>query len=110
MSINKELKFTKWYEENVVGKYEDAPYNYFTDDEWFYGLPNELKKSIIKVNEKSYDDLLYDMYLELLDGNIRSYIFDKRNGDYSDDDIQYLLQYLDYHEYEYSKEDDKDEI
>lgn len=56
MSINKEFKFTKWYEENVEDKYDDAPYNYFTDDEWFDSLPNELKKSIIKVSEKSYDD------------------------------------------------------
>lgn len=67
MSINKELKFTKWYENHVVGKHEDAPYNYFMDDEWFDSLPNELKKSIIKVNEKSYDDKIVEYLWEYHD-------------------------------------------
>lgn len=97
MSINKELKFTKWYENHVVGKHEDAPYNYFMDDEWFDSLPNELKKSIIKVNEKSYDDDSYEALLNDLEVEIKYYIFDNCNGNYDDETVEYLWEYHDYY-------------
>lgn len=64
MSINKELKFTKWYEENVVGKYEDAPCNYFMDDEWFDSLPNGMKDIIKKINITPRDTICFDYLLE----------------------------------------------
>lgn len=34
---------------------------------WFDSLPNELKKSIIKVNEKSYDDKIVEYLWEYHD-------------------------------------------
>lgn len=105
MSINKELKFTKWYENHVVGKYEDAPYNYFMDDEWFDSLPNDLQNIIIKANvipiNKEY--LYYDIILEELEIEIKDLMYDNQNKKITNEDIQYLLQYLDFCEIRYNE-------
>jgi hypothetical protein len=105
MSINKELKFTKWYENHVVDKYEDAPYNYFMDDEWFDSLPNDLQNIIIKANvipiNKEY--LYYDIILEELEIEIKDLMYDNQNKKITNEDIQYLLQYLDFCEIRYNE-------
>ncbi|MDU4652526.1 hypothetical protein [Sneathia sanguinegens] len=105
MSINKELKFTKWYENHVVDKYEDAPYNYFMDDEWFDSLPNDLQNIIIKANvipiNKEY--LYYDIILEELEIEIKDLMYDNQNKKITNKDIQYLLQYLDFCEIRYNE-------
>ena len=33
MSRNKEIKFAKWWEENILEGYRKEKYNYFLDDE-----------------------------------------------------------------------------
>ena len=40
MSRNQEIKFAKWWEENILDEYRNEKYNYFLDDEWFNFLPN----------------------------------------------------------------------
>lgn len=105
MSRNKEIKFVKWFDNMLLNKEfkNEYPYNYFLNDKWFENLPENLQKSIIKLDNSDYKNEFYDIYLERLDGDIRSYIHNERNGNFDDEDIKYLLLYLEYCESKYSE-------
>ena len=71
MSRNQEIKFAKWWEENILDEYRNEKHNYFLDDDWFNSLPKELKELIIKIDDSSWNDDDYEYYLEELE-----YLFD----------------------------------
>ena len=43
MSRNQEIKFVKYWEENVKEEYKNEMHNFFTYDWWFEKLPKDLK-------------------------------------------------------------------
>ena len=47
MSRNKEIKFAKWWEENILDEYRNEKHNYFLDNDWFNSLPKDLKEIIL---------------------------------------------------------------
>ena len=46
MSRNKEIKFAKWWEENILDEYRAIKENYFLDDNCFNSLPKDLKEIV----------------------------------------------------------------
>ena len=104
MSRNKEIKFAKWWEENILDEYREEKYNYFLDDEWFNSLPKDLKDIILKIDDSSWDDEDYEYYLEDLEFEIKSYLEEYKHNYYYDEEIQYLFDFSRYSEnYETNK-------
>ena len=99
MSRNKEIKFAKWWEENILEGYRKEKYNYFLDDEWFNSLPKDLKELILKIDDSSWEDDNYDYYLEELESEIKSYLGEYKHWNYNDTEIQYLFEFSDFLEY-----------
>ena len=89
MSRNKEIKFAKWWEENIKEGYRREKYNYFLDDDWFNSLPKELKELILKIDDSSWEDSNYEHYLEELESYLRKY----KHWNYNDEEIQYLFEF-----------------
>lgn len=112
MSINKELKFTKWYEDNVKPEYREKIPNYFLYDEWFDNLPEDLRNTIIEIEKTSYDDDIFESLLEDLEVEIKEYVNNKYNGNYNSSKAMYLStydhfcnrEYNEYYEKLYKKE------
>lgn len=104
MSRNKEIKFAKWWEENILDEYRDVKYNFFLDDKWFNSLPTELKDIVLKIDDSSWKDDYYDYYLEVLEVEIKRYLSDYTNWNYEDEGVQYLFDFSRYAEnYEINK-------
>ena len=102
MSRNQEIKFAKWWEENILDEYRNEKYNYFLDDDWFNSLPKDLRELILKIDDSSWEDIKYEHYLEELESEIKSYL--KKN--YNDKEIQYLFEFSDFCQ---AEEDDESE-
>ena len=77
MSRNQEIKFVKYWEENVKEEYKNERHNFFTYDWWFEKLPKDLKEIILKIDNSSLEDDNYDSYLEELEMEIKDFIFEK---------------------------------
>ena len=116
MSRNQEIKFAKWWEENILDEYrnekynyflDNEKYNYFLDDEWFNFLPKDLKEIILKINDSSWEDDNYEHYLEELEYEIKSYLRKYKHWNYSDEEIQYLFDFSDFCQ---AEEDEENEI
>lgn len=107
MSRNQEIKFAKWWEENILDEYRNEKYNYFLDDEWFNFLPKDLKEIILKINDSSWEDDNYEHYLEELEYEIKSYLRKYKYWNYSDEEIQYLFDFSDFCQ---AEEDEENEI
>ena len=82
MSRNKEIKFAKWWEENILDEYREIKENYFLDDN-------------------------YEHYLEELEYEIKSYLRKYKHWNYSDEEIQYLFDFSDFCQ---AEEDEENEI
>ena len=107
MSRNQEIKFAKWWEENILDEYRNEKYNYFLDDEWFNSLPKDLKEIILKIDDSSWEDDNYEHYLEELEYEIKSYLRKYKHWNYSDEEIQYLFDFSDFCQ---AEEDEENEI
>ena len=100
MSRNKEIKFAKWWEENIKEGYRREKYNYFLDDDWFNSLPKELRELILKIDDSSWEDSNYEHYLEELESEIKSYLKKYKHCNYNDEEIKYLFEFFDFHQVE----------
>ena len=109
MSRNKEIKFAKWWEENILDEYRDIKENYFLDDNWFNSLPKDLRKIILKIDDSSWEDNNYEHYLEELESEIKSYLGKYKHWNYNDEEIQYLFDFSSFSEYDERDEDENDE-
>ena len=98
MSRNKEIKFVKWWEENILDEYRNEKYNYFLDDEWFNFLPKDLKEIILKIDNSSLEDDNYDSYLEELEMEIKDFIFERKHGNYENEEVEYLFEFMGFSE------------
>ncbi len=98
MSRNKEIKFVKWWEDNILDEYRDVKYNYFLDDKWFNSLPTDLKDIILKIDDSSWEDDYYEYYLEDLEFEIKSYLSKYKNWNYNNGGVQYLFDFSKYAE------------
>ena len=107
MSRNQEIKFAKWWEENILDEYRNEKHNYFLDDDWFNSLPKELKELIIKIDDSSWNDDDYEYYLEELEYEIKSYLRKYKHWNYNDEEIQYLFDFSDFCQ---AEEDNKIEM
>ena len=103
MSRNKEIKFVKWWEENILDKYSDEKYNLFFYDGWFNSLPTNLKDIILKIDNSSWEDEDYEYYLEDLEFEIKSYLDEHIHGNYYSKRIQYLFDFSNFSEYDESE-------
>ena len=109
MSRNKEIKFAKWWEENILDEYREIKENYFLDDDWFNSLPKELKELIIKIDDSSWNDDDYEYYLEELEYEIKSYLRKYKHWNYNDEEIQYLFEFSDFSQAEEDEDEEDDE-
>ena len=121
MSRNQEIKFVKYWEENVKEEYKNERHNFFTydwwfeklpkdlkeiilkidnssseDDNWFNSLPKELRELILKIDDSSWEDNNYEHYLEELESEIKSYLRKYKHWNYNDEEIQYLFEFSDF--------------
>ena len=103
MSRNKEIKFAKWWEENILDEYREEKYNYFLDDRWFNSLPKDLKDIILKIDESSWKDDDYEHYLELLEMETKAYLAEYKHWYYEDEGVQYLFEFAWYAYADHSK-------
>mgnify|MGYP000948846997 FL=1 len=93
MSRNKEIKFAKWWEENILDEYRNEKYNYFLDDGWFNSLPKELRELILKIDDSNWEDNNYEHYLEELESEIKSYLRKYKHWNYNNEEIEYLFEF-----------------
>lgn len=108
MSRNKEIKFAKWWEENILDEYREIKENYFLDDNWFNSLPKELRELILKIDDSSWEDSNYEHYLEELESEIKSYLRKYKHWNYNDEEIQYLFEFSDFCQAEGDDESETD--
>ena len=108
MSRNQEIKFAKWWEENILDEYRNEKYNYFLDDDWFNSLPKDLRELILKIADSSWEDNNYEHYLEELESEIKSYLRKYKHWNYNDEEIQYLFEFSDFCQAEEDDESEKD--
>ena len=100
MSRNKDIKFAKWWEENIKEGYRKEKYNYFLDDDWFNSLPKDLRVLILKIDDSNWEDNNYEHYLEELESEIKSYLRKYKHWNYNDEEIQYLSEFSDFCQFE----------
>lgn len=106
--MNKKMKFTKWWNENILEEYKNKKENYFLDDNWFVSLPKTLQDIILKFDDNDIDNLNFEWNLIDLECEIKEYLAEYKHWNYNDEEVKYLFEYLDFLQLEDIEKENKE--